>query len=414
MIEAFPETEAVHQCCICKGATFPLIDLGRQPLANGVTASAAAADAAPAFPLDVIVCRECSLAQLNHRVDENILYSEYNYITPDSSDLTRHYGQIKDFLSNCGFLGSESRVLDIGSNIGRLLEYLKPHVASILGIDPAQNIARMANEKGIPTLATFFNKTTAREIREERGEVDAVFIRHCFAHNPDPSVMSAGFPEVLSKEGILVIENAYFLDTVERGEFDQIYHEHMYYYNVRSISRILKDLGMRVVDLYHSDVHGGTMVFVAKFNESSTPPSARVAEFLEKEKAMHTKAFYEDFLTRIASNRTELISLVNRLHSEGKTVHAYGASAKATVLLNYYGLTREKIPCIVDSTITKQGKFVPGTGNQIISEEDAAENLPDYYLLTIWNYKDEIIRKVRATGNSATRFIVPHPAVEVI
>lgn len=409
---ASPET--AHACSICGGTTFSLLDLGKQPLANGVTATAEAAKHAPVFPLKVNVCTECSLAQLDHRVDENILYSEYNYITPDSSDLTRHYGRIKDFLAERGFLGGGTRVLDIGSNIGRLLEFLKPHVASVLGVDPAQNIARMANEKGIPTLATFFNRQTAKQIREDRGEVDAVFIRHCFAHNPDPGVMSAGFPEVLSKEGILVIENAYFLDTVERDEFDQVYHEHMYYYNVRSISRILQELGMRVVDLYHSDVHGGTMVFVAKFNESATPPSARVLEYLAKEEAMHSDAFYTDFLSQIERNRADLIALIGGLRAQGKTIHAYGASAKATVLLNYYGLHDDIIPVIVDSTITKQGKYVPGTANRIVSEEEAVQSPPDYYLLTIWNYKDEIVRKVRASGNETTRFIIPHPHVEVI
>lgn len=406
------DMELEQHCRSCGGSTFELLNLGDQPLANNLSLSPGAP--VETFPLAVRVCDRCSLAQLSYCVDKEVLYSDYNYVTPESVELTRHYGEVYDFLRENGHIGPESMVLDIGSNIGRLLEFLKPRVKSVLGIDPAQNIVDLAIDRHIPTFCRFFNEASAREIDEAFGKQDAIFARHCFAHNEDPGQILAGIPQVLAPEGVMVIENAYFRDTVEKCEFDQIYHEHMYYYNLRGLGGILQSHGLKLVDAHHSDVHGGTIVFVAKLAASPTEPSGRVRDYLASEAGMHRPEYYERFVSQTWRNRNALRHLVDELHAEGKTIHAYGASAKATTLLNYYGITAAQVPFVVDFTPEKIGKYVPLANIQVISEEEAAKDPPDYYLLTIWNYRDEVIRKVRAAGNTRTRFILPHPDVEIV
>jgi hypothetical protein len=399
-------------CRVCNGETFCVIDLGNHPFANGLLD--APSHNVKRYPLALHVCHSCATAQLSYCAADQELYSDYIYITPRSVLLSEHYGNIVEFLLQHGYMSSESQLAEIGSNIGRFLEYVRPHVTSILGIDPAVNIAAMANQNGIPTVNDFFNLETAHAIREKEGRKDVIVARHCFAHNEKPWLMLEGAAELLTASGTLVIENAYFLDTVLHGEFDQIYHEHMYYHSLRSIAAIVAHYGMELVDVYHSNIHGGTMVYIIKFAAEQAPVSERVHAYLALEKEMHLPAFYQNFTEQIERNQRKLLELLQDLLAQGKTIHAYGASAKSTTLLNYYKITAEMIPYVVDSTITKQGKFIPLANIQVISEEAALASPPDYYLLTVWNYKDEIIRKVRLFGNQHSQFILPHPEVMIV
>lgn len=398
-------------CRICNGETFCLLDLGNHPFANALLDLPT--EDVKRYPLALHICRSCATAQLSYCADDHELYANYLYITPQSALLTAHYGKIVDFLLEQGYLSSETHLAEIGSNIGRFLEFVRPYVASALGIDPAVNIAEMANQAGIRTINAFFNRETAHAILQQEGHKDLIVARHCFAHNERPWLMLDGVVELLAPNGTLVIENAYFLDTVHHGEFDQIYHEHMYYHSLRSIAAIVEKYGMKLVDVYHSDIHGGTMVYIIKFAAVAVG-TPRLYEHLALENDLHLPAFYHSFITQVARNREALSKLVHELLAQGKTIHAYGASAKSTTLLNYYNITAALIPYIVDSTITKQGKFIPLAQLQVISEAAALANPPDYYLLTVWNYKDEIMQKVRRLGNLHSKFILPHPEVMII
>lgn len=416
--EHTPETAARRDdgwkfsCRVCSSDTFCVVDLGNHPFANALLDKPTGE--VNSYPLSLHVCHHCATAQLSYCANDHELYNEYLYITPRSIILSEHYGQIVDFLFEHGYMSRETDMAEIGSNIGRFLEYVQPHIHSVLGIDPAVNIAEMANQNGVRTINDFFNLETGRRIRQEEGYKDVIVARHCFAHNEKPWLMLEGAVELLTPTGTLVIENAYFLDTILHGEFDQIYHEHMYYHSLRSMSAIVAQYGMKVVDVFHSEIHGGTMAYVIKFADGNPPISERVHHYLELEKAMHEPAFYNGFLSQLENNRSKLRALLQKLLAAGKTVHAYGASAKSTTLLNYYNITAEMVPYVVDSTTTKHGKFIPLANIKVISEEEAALNPPDFYLLTVWNYKDEIMRKVRLTGNEHSQFIVPHPEVTLV
>lgn len=399
-------------CRFCGHDTFTVVDLGKLPLANSL--SQARDTPVAKFPVSLHVCSACSTAQLSHCVDKNKLYRDYLYITPNSEMLTRHYADIIHFLQSNRYLMPSHNVLEIGSNIGHFLKCLLPHVAQILGFDPARNIAKMARAQGVPTICDFFNQYNAHQVTKQFSKQNIIFARHCFAHNEEPWLMLEGIEEALQEDGLFIIENAYFPDTVEKIEFDQIYHEHMYYYNVRAIDYITQKYGFELIDLLVSDIHGGSMVYVVQRKQGKFPIKPIVKQYVDREKDMHHPSFYRTFTQTIENNRQALQALLKSLEHQGKSVHAYGASAKSTTLLNYHNFHEQRIPYVVDSTPAKHGKRIPVTSNLIISEEEAITNMPDYYLLTIWNYQDEIIDKVRRAGNLYSGFIIPHPQLSII
>ena len=401
-----------NKCRFCGDKVFELIDLGCLPLANALVSSPS--DPVDTYPTVLYICSSCSTAQLSHCVDQEVLYSDYVYITPESSILTRHYSKIVGFLTRKSYLNEATNVLEIGSNIGHFLQHIKPYTNSVMGVDPAKNIASMAIEAGIPTVSQFFNRETAKQIATDHHKMDLIVARHCFAHNEKPWEMLEGVAELLTSNGVFLIENAYFSDTVEKREFDQIYHEHMYYYNLRAIQQVSKKYGFKLIDCLHSRVHGGTMLYIVKREDAKRELSENVLQYLELEKDAHKTHYYGSFIASIEENKHKIKALLQQLRLEGKTIHAYGASAKSVTLLNYFDIDSSMIPYVVDSTVTKHGKYLPLTQIKIISEEEAQGDPPDYYLLTIWNYKEEIIRKIRQTGNRHTKLIIPHPRVSVI
>jgi len=328
--ELLKKTKKVLYCRICGGETFCAIDLGYQPFANSLESELNAN--ARTYPLKMHVCKACSTGQLSYCAGSEELYKNYLYVSPDSALLEEHFRKILDFLSENSYLDNMSNVLEIGSNIGNFLNFLKPYVNTIVGVDPAANIAKMANEKGIPTVNDFFNSSSAENILKRDGKKDVIVARHCFAHNEKPGLMLEGVQKLLSDEGVLLVENAYFLDTVMNLEVDQIYHEHMYFYNVRSISEIFNNHGFKLIDVYYSSIHGGTVLYVGKLKNSRHQPHQRVFDFLEKEKDMHRENFYTEFVSKIAKNKEELCELVRKLRSENKTIHIYGAPAYTFVM----------------------------------------------------------------------------------
>lgn len=402
---------ASPNCRICGSEIFTMIDLGNVPFANALVNRAD--EKVNVFPLALNICKKCSTAQLSYCADERELYKNYLFITPQSNALSDHYEWITKYLEERNYLSSETKVLEIGSNIGRFLEHIQPRVKSILGVDPAINIAEMANRRDVPTVNAFFNAGEAAVLRDQFGVMDLFIARHCFAHNEKPWQMLDGVIAMMHPDSVLLIENAYFLDTIQKYEFDQIYHEHMYYHTVRSISEIVSKRGLQLVDVIHSDIHGGTMLYVIKKEKKRVRPSKSVNSFLRAEKNMHDEDFYKNFQEQIERNKGELMSLLNKLISRGKTIYGYGASAKSTTLVNYYGITNGIVPIVLDSTVTKQGKYIPLANIRVVNEQEYLDDPPDYYLLTIWNYKKEIIQKVRDAGNHHTKFILPHPEVEI-
>lgn len=399
-------------CRICNAVTHEILNLGETPPANSLLDSPSAVQ--QSFPLVLEFCESCQNVQLKYCMSSEELYRNYLYVTPDSSMLTSHYEYLFNYLKASAYVSHESFVVEVGSNVGHFLQFIKPNVKCVLGIDPAQNICKMAVENGVDTVCDFFNPDSAKKIKTQNGVADLIVARHCFAHNPNPHILMHGVNELLSDSGSVVIENAYILNTIENNEFDQVYHEHMFYYSIRSMMSLLSRHGLQLVDVLISLVHGGSIIFVAKRETAENRVNLSVAQYLAREQLFMGPQSFKQFSDKAYAIKNQLKSLIDQLQAEGKIIYTYGATAKGNTLLNFIGITSNQIPLCIDSTPIKQGKFLPKSNIKIISELDGLSNPPDYFLLTAWNYKDEIIKKVRMAGNYHSRFIIPFPFVHVV
>lgn len=399
-------------CRICSMDTRVVLDLGSMPPANSLVSSTMQRQ--NNFPLVLEYCESCGSIQLQDCLDSEDLYRNYLYVTPNSAMLRKHYEYLSAYLVSRGYMSSRSRVFEIGSNAGYFLKHIQANVKSILGVDPAVNICEIARSEAVETICDFFDRPLAMRIKADRGQQDLIVARHCLAHNCDPNVVLDGVQELLSDSGFFVVENAYALNTIENNEFDQIYHEHMFYFTIRSMKALLAKHGLKLVDVLMSLVHGGSIVFVANREMSSPAVCDSVEQYQLREQMFLTEDAFHRFATNTSEIRRALKTLVEDLSHSGKSIYTYGATAKGNTLLNYVGLDRRTIPYCVDSTKIKQGKFLPKSNIEVISEESALGSPPDYFLLTAWNYKDEIITKVRTAGNYHSKFIVPIPFVHVV
>lgn len=399
-------------CRICSNSTKTVLDLGSTPPANSLLFSAE--DNIQAHPLVLEYCGSCGNLQLRDCLDIDLLYKHYYYVTPKSKTLESHYNFLTSFLIEKNYLNKTSSVVEVGSNIGAYLHHIKPFVGSVVGIDPAKNIVAEANSNGINTICDFFSRGSAEKIKKEYGAADTVIARHCFAHNANPHELLSGVKILLGPNGHAVIENAYVVNTIEGNEIDQIYHEHMFYYSIQSMSKALELNSLVLVDVLISLVHGGSICFIAKHKEEDPIISQSVATHLSYEKSALNESKLLDFASSAYKLKHELYNFVKSILKDGKSIYTYGATAKGNTLLNFIGLDHKSIPYCVDNTKIKLNKYLPGSRIKIISEQEALENPPDYFLLTAWNYKDEIIAKTRSAGNYSTAFIVPFPRLTII
>jgi C-methyltransferase len=398
-------------CRICLAPTRQILDLGESPPANSLKVSPDLFQ--ESYPLVLEWCESCDNIQLRDTLSAEDLYRDYLYVTPESESLATHYEALIARLERDGNLTSDSVVVEAGSNIGHFLRQLAPRVRTVVGVDPATEIAEMANAAGIPTICDFFTPELAAQLVADQGPADLVVARHCLAHNDTPHPMLAAARALLAPEGTLVIENAYVLNTIENNEFDQVYHEHMFYFSVRSMTVLLRMHDLQLVDAFTSPVHGGSIIFIAKPG-ATAPVGPSIALFDEREKQVLNLKTLDGLAERADHVRRTLKALIHDLREQGATVDSYGATAKGNTLLNYVGLTSREIRRCVDSTPLKQGRFLPKSNIPVISEEAASAEPPDFYLLTAWNYRDEIISKVQRAGNSTSKFIVPIPAPYII
>lgn len=398
------------KCRICEFETTQVIDLGVFPPANSLQESKF--QNLKEYPLKLEFCSNCHNLQLSDCLSIADLYSNYFYETPNSSTLTSHYTDLTNFLFKNDIIDSNSFVLEIGSNVGHFLEFIRKDVREILGVDPAKNICEIATNNGIPTICSFFNTTFSKAFLESYPSPDLIIARHCLAHNCDVHELIKGIKDITSENTTIIIENAYAINTIEGGEFDQIYHEHMFYFSIKSMSYLLKKHDLELVDSFISLVHGGSIVFVAKKINENNQKSIGLKELESIEDQFLNLETLDLFRKETLNKKSELLKIIRKIKNEGKTIYTYGATAKGNTLLNFLGITDEISKC-VDSSSLKIGKFLPKVGIEIISEEELLEQ-PDYFLLTAWNYKDEIISKVRKKGNYNSKFIIPFPNVQII
>jgi SAM-dependent methyltransferase len=387
--------------------------LGRTPLANSLLTAAQLDQPEPTFPLDLAVCPDCALVQITETVPPEQLFRDYLYFSSFSDTMLRHAHALAHRLLRERRLDGSSLVVELASNDGYLLQYYRDAGVPVLGIEPARNVARVAEERGIPTQCEFFGVDVARQLASGGQRADVLHAHNVLAHVADLNGVVAGIGLVLKDSGVAVIEVPYVKDLIDHVEFDTIYHEHLCYFSLTALDRLFSRGGLTIVDVEHEPIHGGSLrLFVSKATERS--PAAQ--ELLEVERAwgVDDVAFYTDFGTRVARLRDRLCALLSELKAEGKRIAGYSASAKGSTLLNYCRIGRETLDYVVDRSTAKQGRYTPGTHLPVYRPEQLLEAMPDYALLLAWNFADEILAQQVEYRQRGGQFIIPIPEPKVM
>jgi SAM-dependent methyltransferase len=387
------------------------------PLANALLRPDQLDQPEPRYPLELVVCPECSLAQITESVPPDLLFREYLYHSSFSETMLKHAEALANKTIEARKLNGSSLVVEVASNDGYLLQYYQRRGISVLGIEPARNVARWAVEhRGIPTVNEFFGHKLAERLAVEGRRADVIHAHNVLAHVPDLNGFVEGFRPLLKKGGIAIIEAPYVKEMIDRCEFDTIYHEHNCYFSLTALDRLFEHHGLAILDVKLIPIHGGSLQLTVGQASESRCPSAAVQALKAKEGGwgVARAESYRDFTGRVEALKRSLRALLEDLKRQGKSLAAYGASAKGSTLLNYFGLDGKLLDFVVDRSTFKQGLYTPGTHLPIYAPEKLMESRPDYVLLLTWNFADEILAQQSEYRRQGGRFIVPISSVSVI
>ena len=403
------------QCRACGSVESELVlDLGLQPLANKLLRGEDLSKPEPRFPLRVAVCQQCWLLQILDIVPPVQLFSDYVYFSSFSDAMLRHVEVAAERYITDFKLGPESFVVEIASNDGYLLKNFVERRVPSLGIEPAENIAKVARERGIETRVAFFGLSFAEALAKE-SQADLILGNNVFAHAPEINDFIAGLRALLKPNGRIILEFPYGGDFVEKCEFDTVYHEHVFYFFLTPLLPLFKRHGLEIFDVERLTIHGGSLRLFAG-HRGAHPVRDSVSNLAadEKSKGVAGLAFYLNFADRVGRIREDLLRLLGDLKSRRKSVAAYGASAKGSTLLNFVQPDAGTLAFIADRSIYKQGRFSPGLHLPIVSGDELQARQPDYTLLLTWNFAEEILAQQAEYRRRGGKFIVPIPQVSVI
>jgi dTDP-4-dehydrorhamnose 3,5-epimerase-like enzyme/SAM-dependent methyltransferase len=407
----------VTACRVCgQNDWLEILSLGLMPLANNYLEPAPSYEHEPHFPLELMACRSCWLVTLRHIIDPEILYRHYIYISSDSKMIVRHMHQLAALTIQRFGVPAGSLVVELGSNIGTQLEVFRDAGMRVLGIDPARNLAEIADRKGIETWPEFFNAELAGRIVQRFGRPFVILGRHVFAHIDNLRDVLAGVRASLDRGGVFAIEVPYLVDLVGSNQFDTIYHEHLSYFSVGTFMRLFDRHGLRVVDVERFPVHGGSIVVFGALADSERPANQSISDLLalERREGLAEEGYYRRFAERVEVTRQAVARIVRGLAGGGKRVAGYGAPAKGNTLLNACGLDNRALEYVSDTTEFKQGRVLPGTHIPIKSPVYAKQHPPDCFLLLAWNYAKEIIGREQEYLKDGGTFIIPIPEPVVV
>ena len=393
-----------------------ILDLGNTPLANSLLTAETVRQPEERFPLALYFCPACALVQIGETVLPDKMFQNYLYASSFSETMLEHARTLVERVVAERGLTASHLVIEIASNDGYLLQNYRRQGIPVLGIEPAANIAQIAErERGIPTLVEFFGPELATRLVSEGRQADVIHAHNVFAHVPHPSDFIAGLKRTLKPGGVAIIEVPYVAELIEKLEFDTIYHEHFSYFSLTAVDHLVKRHGMTVSNVELVPIHGGSLrLFIT--HEGAAPVSPNVGTMLAREttKGMHGLAYYAEFATQVWALKSELVALLKRLKSEGRNLAAYGASAKGSTLMNAFGIGGDLLDFVADRSTLKQGRYTPGNHLPIVPPETLVQRAPDYALLLTWNFADEILKQQQAFRASGGKFIVPLPSIRVV
>jgi len=392
-------------------------DLGNAPLSNAFLAADQLDRMEPFYPLQAYVCGSCFLVQLEEFETPQNIFHEYAYFSSYSESWLDHARRYAEMAIARFGLGPSSQVVEVASNDGYLLQYFKRAGIPVAGIEPAANIAKAAEERGIPTVVVFLGKQAASRIAGSGIRADLLVGNNVLAHVPDLNDFVAGLAILLKPEGVLTLEFPHLMRLMAESQFDTIYHEHFSYFSLISASRVLGRNGLEVFDVEEVPTHGGSLRVYAMHGASRAESrSPRVEELLALERAagLDRVETYCEFNAQIKAAKRSLLRFLIDAHEQGKSVVGYGAPAKGNTLLNYCGVRTDLLEYTVDRNPYKQGRYLPGSHIPIFAPERIAETKPDYVLILPWNIRAEIVSQMGRIREWGGRFVVPIPRVEVL
>lgn len=398
----------ISKCRACTSPDLKLwFSLGQQPPANNLLENPT--DPEDLFPLDVVICQKCGLVQLLDVVDPEFLFGNYVYYSSTATSFIQHFEKMAKNTFKKLNLKSGDLVVDIGSNDGILLLPFKKLGANVMGIEPAKHIAKVAIEKGVPTINEFFTVKTAKKVLEKtKKKAKVVAATNVFAHIYGLDEVVEGVKEMLNDDGIFIIENPYLWEMIKQGSFDLVYHEHLFYYDLTGISTMLKAFGMKLIDYQKVPVHGGSIRYFASKNLKHSV-SIKVTKALNQEKIWRQSNKFEKFSIELNKNKVQFLKLMTEFKDNKQTVVGYGAPAKASTILNYYQVGPDFIKFIVDDSPAKQNKYLPGVHIPIKATEKLFAENPDCVVILAWNFTKPITERLRNSGYSGkilTPFII--------
>jgi 2-polyprenyl-3-methyl-5-hydroxy-6-metoxy-1,4-benzoquinol methylase len=407
-----------HRLCRLCGAplTTTFVNLGMSPLCESYVAADKIDQMEPYYPLHVLVCGGCFLVQLGEYVKPEHIFREYAYFSSYSTTWVQHALQYCEMVMVRFDLGSNSRVFEIASNDGYLLQHFLPLGVSVTGIEPAANVAEAACRKGIPTLVEFFGLKLAQQLVSEGQHADLVIGNNVLAQVPDLNDFTAGMAHLLAPNGVITLEFPHLERLIDGNQFDTIYHEHFSYFSMVTIDRLARKHGLRVFDVEHLSTHGGSLrVYLCRTEAAhATSPSVDALLAHEREIGFEDIGSYARFAARVHHTKRQLLSFLIECREKGAKLCGYGAPGKGNTLLNYCGIGTDFLDFTVDRNPYKHGRSTPGMHIPIYPVSAIDEARPDYILILPWNLKDEIVAQMRHVGTWGCRMIVPIPTVEVI
>jgi len=408
-------TANTHRCrsCGCDDLK-SVLDLGTTPLADRMPHPAQQDRPEPRFPLEVVFCPECSLLQILETVDPAMLFDDdYPYFSSFSQYLLDHSRKNVLELIERRKLGPASLVVELASNDGYLLKNYVDHGVPVLGIDPVKSLCVAAEKIGVRSRAEFFGLKVAQGLVAEGFKADVIHGNNVLAHVADTNGFVAGIAALLKDDGMAVIEFPYVRDLIDHCEFDTIYHEHLCYFSVTAVDKLLRRHGLFLNDVRRLPIHGGSLrLFIEKFDAPNEAVRGLLAE--EKTLGLDRLDYYREFSARVADLKTKLLALLGGLKAEGKTIAAYGAAAKGSTLINFVGIGRDLLDFVADKNVHKQGRNMPGQRIPIVAAEQIAARRPDYVLLLPWNLESEILAQEAAYREAGGKFIIPVPTPRVV
>jgi len=404
-------------CRLCSSSQLiSVLELASTPPANAFISKEYLEFSQKKYPLELFFCEKCSHLQLTEVINPNELFDHYVYVSGTSPVFVEHFASYANSVVETYKPSTKNYILDIGSNDGTLLKFFKRLGYRTIGVDPAIEISKKAQEDGIETINEFFNWETSEKIKSKYSLASLITANNVFAHCDDLIGFTKAVSNLLTNDGLFVFEVSYLLDVYQKTLFDTIYHEHLSYHSVLPLIKFFYSNNMELIDVCRVDTHGGSIRCVVKKKENKRQINKSVQKLIDLENSflLNDKNTFINFAKKIKDRKKELITLINKIKSSNKSIAGFGAPAKATTLMYEFELESDVLDFIVDDSPLKQGLFSPGLHIPILPSSAINKLKPDYLLILAWNFADSIIEKNKKFTESGGKFIIPLPDLQVI